>query len=69
MCLKMTFIHGIQEFGRFIPCFLATAKKKEKCIEFDILQHVVNYTMAIFSGVAIYIYMYNHPEVDRMYDF
>ena len=34
----------------------STTKKKETCIEFEILQEiVVNYTIAIFLGVTIYV--------------
>jgi hypothetical protein len=53
----------IWEFHSF-----STAKKKETCIELEILQEiVVNYTIAIFLGVAIYVF--NHPEVDRLLNF
>ena len=46
----------------------STAKKKETCIEFEILQEiVVNYTIAIFFVFTIYVF--NHPEVDRLLNF
>ena len=47
----------------------STAKKKETCIEFEILQEiVVNYTIAIFLG-GYNICVFNYPEVDRLLNF